>query len=292
MSLSTTCSLFWADVNDNVVEVDHDSAVCDSSYTSCTITGSHGGTLQATCNSEQQYPDTTSGYYTSYFCACNGNSVSVPSGVTCSPACYDLSTSFPTCSLVWVYDAFTSGDPGTGITQDTCEAFMCDSNGVECTDSSATLLYQCDNEEHQSQVASDSTHSYICNCQGPAQIPDLYRGTSGESAGSACGGGSASSGGDSASGGGSSASDGGDSTTEIQQAGAESATATATSAPIDASSVPGTTTSDLPATSTIDSLPSSTSSDDTGSQGSGSTTSAYSKCMVLSLCLSVLSRLL
>ena len=83
MSLSTTCSLFWVDVNDNVVEVDHDSAVCDSTYNTCTITGSHGGTLQAICNSKQQYPDSTSSYYSSYFCACNGKSASVPSGVTC-----------------------------------------------------------------------------------------------------------------------------------------------------------------------------------------------------------------
>ncbi|KAM0723976.1 hypothetical protein Q7P37_000967 [Cladosporium fusiforme] len=280
MSLSTTCSLFWVDVNDNVVEVDNDNAVCDSTSTSCTITGSHGGTLQATCNSEQQYPDTTSSFYSTYFCACNGNSVSIPSGVTCSPSCYDLTTSFPTCNLVWVYNAFTTGDPGTGINQDTCEAFTCDSNGIECTDSSSTLLYQCDNEEHQSQVASDSTHSYICNCQGAAQIPDLYRGASGESVGSGCGN-------DNAGG-------GGETSATAQQVGTGAVTVTTASvesSPLstDAPSSPGTTTAEPLVTSTTSVFPSSTISD---SQGSASNKPTFSGFMVVLLCSSVLAGLL
>lgn len=186
MSLTTTCSLFWVDVYDNVVEVDHDKAVCDSTYTSCTITGSHGGTLAATCNSKQQYPDTTSSYYTSYFCACNGNSASIPDGVTCSPACYNLQTKFPTCNVVWLYNGFTSGSISNIVKQDTCTTYTCDSNGYECTDS--TVLYQCDNKEHDSPIADDSNDSYVCNCAGAAQIPALYRGTNGASVGSGCNG--------------------------------------------------------------------------------------------------------
>jgi len=263
MALSTTCSLYWVDVNDDVVEVDNDSAVCDSTYISCNITGSDGGTLQATCNSEQQYPDTTSDYYSSYFCTCHGNSLSVPSGVTCSPSCYDLTTQFPTCNLVWLYDGFTGGSASIGVKTDTCSAFRCDSNGIECTDSSAKLLYQCDNEPHDSQDPSDSTDSYVCNCRDAAQIPEQYRGSSGASVGSGCSGNDA--GGGSGTG------------TTTQPAGAGTATSTTASvtsspSPTDISSTPGTTTAD--------------------SQGSASSKLTLSRGMLLSLFSSIVFRLL
>ncbi|KAK4556822.1 hypothetical protein LTR86_005802 [Recurvomyces mirabilis] len=282
MSLQTTCSLFWVDVHDNVVEVDHDTAVCDSTSTSCTITGSHGGTLQATCDSKQYYPSTTSSYYSSYFCACGGKSASIPSGVTCSPACYQLTTSFPTCNLVWVYNGFTSGSASDGITQDTCEAFTCDSNGVECTESTKTLLYQCDNQEHQSQVASDSTHSYICNCHAAAQIPQLYQGASGVSTGSGC------------SGSGGAASGPGSSIATIQTSGGTSTAAK----PSTATTPPPTSTSPLssPApvqTTTSSPAPVSTSqSSNSGSQGSASTRLTIHRSLLVSLCASVLLKLL
>lgn len=272
MSLSTTCSLFWVDTNDNVVEVDHDSAVCDSTYTSCTITGSHGGTLSATCDSKQRYSDATgaSSHYASYFCACNGNSATIPSGVTCSPACYDLTTQFPTCNVVWVYNGFTSGSASNIVKQDICPAFTCDSNGVECTDSSSTLLYQCDNQEHQSQVESDSNNSYICNCHGAAQIPELYRGSSGASTGSACG--------NSNGGGGS-----GTTTTQPSNGGA----ASVTTSPIVAS--PQTTTTQPSVQSPTTPAPSPSNSP---SSGSASSSLTVSKGVLLSLCSSVLLKLI
>lgn len=265
MSLSTTCSLFWTDVNDNVVEVDHDDAVCDSTYTTCKITGSHGGTLQATCDSKQHYPDALSSYYTMYFCVCNGNSVSVPAGVTCSPSCYDLTTPFPTCSLVWLYDGFTSGSASNFVKQDTCQAFLCDSHGTMCTDSSKTLLYQCDNTDHDSQVADDSNDSYVCNCHGAAQIPEIYRGAGGKSLGTGCAG-------------------------STDDAGSQSsATAQATAIGANAGSFQSSTTAGSSLTTTTSAASSTSSS---GSRGMASWKLMSSKGLVLSMCSSVLLRLL
>ncbi|KAF9873154.1 hypothetical protein CkaCkLH20_09317 [Colletotrichum karsti] len=193
-ALSTTCKLFWVNVHNNVVEIDNDKAVCDSSYTNCVITGTSGGKLKATCDSKLHFPDSgVSSFYAQYFCACNDNPVSVPDIVTCGTSCYDLSTKFPNCEMVSLYNGFTDANPSSSYNE-ACTAMTCDSAGLHCTNDSSTV-YTCDNNEHQSQIASDSTHSYVCNCKGTAKIPSPYSGSGQSIQGKGCGTNAASAGG-------------------------------------------------------------------------------------------------
>lgn len=193
MSLITTCKLFWTDVNDNVVSTTNETARCDTTYTECLITPKTSyGRLHATCDSKSHFPEEQdhfrlSSHYSQYFCTCNGRTVTVPSGVTCGSTCYKMDTRFPECALVTLYDGVTRGSLDHSY-KESCTAFDCDATGVICTDTSGSgPLYRCDNYEHTSQIASDSSHSYVCNCHDAATIPAIYTSTSKYVQGKTCG---------------------------------------------------------------------------------------------------------
>ncbi|KAK7991376.1 hypothetical protein PG996_013573 [Apiospora saccharicola] len=193
MSLSTTCKLFWTDLNDNVVSTTNETAQCDSTYTQCLITPrSSYGRLHATCDSKSHFPEDQdhfrlSSRYSQYFCTCNGRTVTVPSGVTCGSTCYHMDTRFPDCALVTLYDGIAQGSPDHTY-KESCTSFDCDTTGVNCTNADGGgLLYKCDNYEHDSQIASESSHSYVCNCHDPATIPSIYTTTSKDVRGKSCG---------------------------------------------------------------------------------------------------------
>lgn len=182
MSLSTSCKLFWTDLQNNVVSTTNETAQCDSTYTQCLITPrSAYGCLHATCDSQTHFPEEQdhfrlSSRYSQYFCTCNGRTVTVPSGVTCGSTCYSMETKFPGCALVTLYDDSAQGSPDHSY-KESCTAFDCDTTGVNCTTTDSGLLYKCDNYEYPSQIDSDSSHSYVCNCHGAATIPAIYTST-------------------------------------------------------------------------------------------------------------------
>ncbi|KAK7931071.1 hypothetical protein PG985_001783 [Apiospora marii] len=183
MSLSTTCRLFWTDLHDNVVSTTNETAQCDSTYTQCLITPrSSYGRLHATCDSKTHFPEEQdhfrlSSRYSQYFCTCNGRTVTVPSGVTCGSTCYSMDTKFPDCTLVTLYDSSAQGGSEYSYKK-SCTAFDCDTTGVNCTNvDGGGLFYKCDNYEHPYQIASDSSHSYVCNCHDAATVPAIYTST-------------------------------------------------------------------------------------------------------------------
>ena len=182
MSVSTKCSLYWVDLQDFVIERDQDPATCNSDMTECVITGPSGRKLKATCDSTLQYTGAADPSYSKYFCVCGGKAVSVPETVNCADKCYNLSHPFPTCDYLDIYNGFTSDSPSNLILEEICDAYRCDVSGVNCT-SNGSWLYQCDNRKHDSPGVS-STHSYVCNCRGPAAIPPEY---SGKPNGTSCG---------------------------------------------------------------------------------------------------------
>ncbi|KAE8143872.1 hypothetical protein BDV38DRAFT_276941 [Aspergillus pseudotamarii] len=175
MSVATKCSLFWVDLDDLVIERDNDTATCNSDMTKCVIIGPSGDKLDATCDSTLQYSGIADASYSKYFCVCGSEAVSVPETVNCADKCYDLSYPFPTCNYLDIYNGFTSGSPSNIILEDMCDAYRCDVSGVNCT-SDGAWLYQCDNRKHDSPGIS-STHSYVCNCTGPAAVQPEYSGT-------------------------------------------------------------------------------------------------------------------
>lgn len=191
-STSTTCNVYWTSLDDVVTEASAIKATCsDSSLKSCTITSTSGVSETLRCDSTLQVtPKGTSYSYANYFCACGGNPVRVPATVQCTDKCYSLTTS-ASCNVVWLTTGFTVGSPYNGVSGNPmCESFRCDSTKQICTDD-GTVEYVCDNTQHDSQIASSSTRSYVCNCNGPAAIPSLYQ-QNGLTQGTACGGGSGS----------------------------------------------------------------------------------------------------
>ncbi|KAK7976621.1 hypothetical protein PG989_015084 [Apiospora arundinis] len=216
MSLSTTCTLFWADVHGIVVSASNETAICDNTYTQCQITPKQpvpsgpARQLHATCDSRPHFPH--DGYPVStsrseYFCVCHGRAVSVPPGVTCTSSCYTLNTRFSDCALITLYyddgGMFAATQYAPGNTQfrgsggnpnssqsrinrykESCTAFNCDTTGVNCTKintggggGNGELLYICDNYKHHPKPDFDSADSYVCNCHGAATIPSIYTGT-------------------------------------------------------------------------------------------------------------------
>lgn len=190
MTISTTCHLYWANLQNLVTEADVDRASCDSSLTTCIITSSHGVTLAATCDSQLHLSDTTNTNYASYFCVCGSKALTVPSIVDCADKCYALDAHL-TCDTLTLSTGFTAGSPVDSILADQCVPYRCDSSGTKCTTDGAFLTL-CDNQQHDSD-GDTSTKSYVCNCDGPATIPSLYR-VNGQSTGTACGGSSAAAG--------------------------------------------------------------------------------------------------
>ncbi|KAE8366760.1 hypothetical protein BDV27DRAFT_155651 [Aspergillus caelatus] len=182
MSVATKCSLYWVDLDDFVIERDNDTATCNSDMTKCVIIGPSGDKLDATCDSTLQYSGIANPSYSKYFCVCGSKAVSVPENVNCADKCYNLSHPFTTCNYLDIYNGFTSGGSSTIILEDMCDAYRCDVSGVNCT-SDGSWLYQCDNRKHGSPGIS-STHSYVCNCTGPAAVPSGY---SGKPNGTSCG---------------------------------------------------------------------------------------------------------
>jgi len=187
MSVATHCNTYWVNLEYVVIEHDRDVATCDSTLTSCTLMAANGGTLDVTCDSTLQVSGLASTDYASYFCACGSHTVYVPSTVTCADLCYDLSYTFPKCNWLTLYDGYTSGSASIGVTEDLCEVFRCGKKGVRCTDK-GQFLYLCDNAEHETPYIS-STDLYVCNCHGPATIPEFYRGSSKKTHGTSCSGG-------------------------------------------------------------------------------------------------------
>jgi hypothetical protein len=73
------------------------------------------------------------------------------------------------------------------VEEDLCDEYRCDESGELCTQN-GWLAYQCDDTEQQDKLEGVSaTQSYVCNCRGPATIPETYVGTDGVTKGKACG---------------------------------------------------------------------------------------------------------
>ena len=186
MTTETTCKVYWTSIDDAVYEVDIISSTCDSTLTQCTLHGSNGASESVTCNSELNQSSSTDYEYAQCFCACGDNTVSVPSTVSCTDKCYDMSTSF-SCNYVTLSTGFTVGSPQNGILQDQCLKLRCTQDGTKCTDD-GSVEWTCDDKQYDAPGAT-STKSYVCNCNGAAAIPSLYQ-SNGKSTGTACGGGS------------------------------------------------------------------------------------------------------
>ncbi|KAL2837206.1 hypothetical protein BJX68DRAFT_259661 [Aspergillus pseudodeflectus] len=180
MSVTTECSMYWVDMQDIVGNYSQDPATCNSDMTNCVITSPSGRKLEVACDSTLQFSGITDVSYSKYFCVCGSKAVSVPETVNCADKCYDLTHNFTTCNHLELYNGFTSGNPSNLVLNDTCGAFRCEVSGINCT-LDGYWLYQCDNHQHDS--AASSTHSYICNCKGPATVPSGY---DGKSNGTAC----------------------------------------------------------------------------------------------------------
>lgn len=174
MSVETKCDLYWADWDDHVIEHDQDSAMCNSDMINCVITSSSGDKLEATCDSTLQIPDSVDMTYNKYFCICGGKAVSVLETVNCADKCYNLTTPFPTCNHLELYPRTTV------VLEGFCTAHRCDVSGVNCT-SDGSCLYYCDNRKHD--YPGSSSHGYVCNCVGPAAVPEGY---GGNATGTAC----------------------------------------------------------------------------------------------------------
>lgn len=184
MSVSSSCNTYFVDVFDNVTGNSTDSGTCDSTLTTCTITTPNGNSVGLTCNSKlQSIPDSADFSSSEYFCVCGDNPLSVPSIVNCASFCYKLSTSH-NCNFLTLYDGFTSGNSDIAVSADECSHLSCNQAGTICTTDQQTS-YQCDNIDHDLPGPS-STKSYVCNCAGPAAIPEIYQ-QNGKTMGTACG---------------------------------------------------------------------------------------------------------
>ncbi|KAK6537145.1 hypothetical protein TWF694_011343 [Orbilia ellipsospora] len=187
---STTCQIYFADTFTYNITSHYTDITASCSGTDCTLIASNGDEKEVTCNGILQYAGAGAKVEDSgYICACGSDQITIPTTYNCADLCYNLDVSSQ-CNFLTLNNGFLNGSPTNAVTSDTCSQYRCAGDGSNiCTNDGATE-YVCDNSDREYLLSGISASmSYVCNCNGPATVPDIYGGGTG----TACGQGSSNS---------------------------------------------------------------------------------------------------